>query len=221
MQVDLDRPRVVVHAAVSIDGSVTGFEPDVARYYTLAKTWSEDVTLAGADTILAQEETLAAAPRPGPAADGPLLAVVDSRRRVRAWDALRACGHWSDVVALRGDAPQPGTGAGVREVSTGGPTVDLVAALRLLRERFGAQLVRVDSGGTLIGALLQARLVDEVSLLVHPCIVGGQGATPWWGSADGPRRCERLAGESFQGGLDWLRYQLRYSVSSPSAAASM
>jgi 2,5-diamino-6-(ribosylamino)-4(3H)-pyrimidinone 5'-phosphate reductase len=202
----LDRPRVVVHAAVSVDGSTSGFRADVARYYALAATWPEDVTLAGADTILAQEQALATAPRPGPAADGPLLAVVDSRRRVRAWDALRACGHWSDVVALRGEPAQ--APAGIREIATGGRGVDLAVALRQLRERFGARLVRVDSGGTLIGALLRARAVDEVSLLVHPSVVGGH-ATPWWGPADTPPwRLERRAAEALGDGLVWLRYEV-------------
>ena len=39
----------------------------------------------GADTILAQERELVAALRPGPADSEPLLAVVDSGRRVREW----------------------------------------------------------------------------------------------------------------------------------------
>jgi 2,5-diamino-6-(ribosylamino)-4(3H)-pyrimidinone 5'-phosphate reductase len=76
------RPHVVVHVAVSLDGATTGFDPDVGRFYELARTWREDVTLVGADTILAQQEALAAVPRPGPAPDGPLLAVVDGRARV-------------------------------------------------------------------------------------------------------------------------------------------
>jgi riboflavin biosynthesis pyrimidine reductase len=100
------RPHVVVHVAVSLDGATTGFDPDVERFYELARMWREDVTLVGADTILAQEEALAAVPRPGPAADGPLLAVVDGRARVREWEALRDCGSWSGVLALRaGETP--------------------------------------------------------------------------------------------------------------------
>jgi 2,5-diamino-6-(ribosylamino)-4(3H)-pyrimidinone 5'-phosphate reductase len=94
-------PYVVVHVAVSLDGATTGFDADAGRFYELVPTWQEDVTLAGADTILAQQDALAVAPRPGPAADGPLLAVVDGRRRVQQWEALRDCGHWSDVIALR------------------------------------------------------------------------------------------------------------------------
>ncbi|WP_241962261.1 hypothetical protein [Rhodococcus opacus] len=56
------------------------------------------MTLVGADTILAQEQALAAAPRPGPLEGGPLLAVVDSRGRVDdwVWEALRDVAHWSE-----------------------------------------------------------------------------------------------------------------------------
>ena len=200
-----ERPHVVVHVAVSVDGAIDGFEPDVGRYYELAASWNEDVTLAGADTILAQEPALAGAPRPGPAADGPLLAVVDARRRVSEWEALRECGHWSDVLALRGAEGPEGP---VRELATGGDRVDLRAALGALGEREEAGVVRVDSGGALNGALLEAGLVDELSLLVHPCLAGEAGTRRWHGDAAAPtRQLEPRAVEQLEGGLLWLRYR--------------
>jgi 2,5-diamino-6-(ribosylamino)-4(3H)-pyrimidinone 5'-phosphate reductase len=171
-------PHVVAHVAVSLEGATTGFEPDVGLFYELAGTWREDVTLAGADTILAQEELLASAPVPGPAPDGPLLAVVDGRGRVSCWEELRAAGHWSDVLALHAEATAPRPAArSVRELVAGAEKVDLDAVLETLGDREGAQIVRVDSGGTLIGALLEADLLDEVSLLVHPCLAGLRGKT--------------------------------------------
>jgi 2,5-diamino-6-(ribosylamino)-4(3H)-pyrimidinone 5'-phosphate reductase len=194
------RPRVVVHTAISLNGATTGFEPDVARFYALAQTWHEDVTLVGADTILAQEQALATAPRPGPAAGGPLLAVVDSRARVREWDALRDCGHWSGVVALRAGAT---VDPPVREITAGEHRVDLAAALATLHDE-GAEVVRVDSGGELTGALLRRDLVDELSLLVHPCLAAGRR---WHGSEPAPRRrLELAASEPLDDGLVWLRY---------------
>jgi 2,5-diamino-6-(ribosylamino)-4(3H)-pyrimidinone 5'-phosphate reductase len=172
--------RVVVHVAVSLDGASGGFEADAGTYYELARTFEEDVTLTGADTILAQEAALAEAPRPGPTLGAPLLAVVDSRGRVSAWEALRDCGHWSGVVALRSRS-------------------SLVADL----EALGGEVVRVDSGGTLNGALLRAGAVDEVSLLVHPVVVG-EGRR-WWGDA-APAGLSLLAASSVGPGLAWLRY---------------
>jgi 2,5-diamino-6-(ribosylamino)-4(3H)-pyrimidinone 5'-phosphate reductase len=202
-------PHVVVHVAVSLDGATTGFDPDVGRFYELARTWREDVTLVGADTILAQEEALAAVPRPGPATDGPLLAVVDGGARVSQWDALRDCGSWSGVLALRAGETPVDAVSPARQLVTGTDRVDLRAALGALAEREGAGLVRVDSGGSLIGALLRDGLVDEVSLLVHPCIAGAAGERAWHGGAAvRALDLERIAAEPLVGGLTWLRYRV-------------
>jgi 2,5-diamino-6-(ribosylamino)-4(3H)-pyrimidinone 5'-phosphate reductase len=203
------RPYVVAHVAVSVEGATTGFEPDLGRFYQLAGTWQEDLTLAGSDTILAQEPALATATGPGPAENGPLLAVVDGRGRVREWEALRNAGHWSDVLALHAAAtpPRP-VGRAVAEVVSGGDRVDLAAALAAFTER-GIRTVRVDSGGALIGALLGAGLLDEISLLMHPRLAGPGGGRRWYGAAMPPAgSLELIASETFDGGLVWLRYRL-------------
>ncbi|GAA1597636.1 RibD family protein [Kribbella sancticallisti] len=195
---------MVAHLAVSIDGATTGFEADQARFYAMATLWQEDVTLVGADTILAQESAVRTADRPGPRAAGPLLAVVDSRHRVHNLEDLRDLGYWSDVIGLYSDqtparAPDSTTG----ELVAGYEQVDLAEALELLHRR-GAQVVRVDSGGTLVGVLLSLGLIDELSLLVHPVVVG---AGPRWHGAFDGRFDLRLANtEVFEGGIVWLRY---------------
>jgi 2,5-diamino-6-(ribosylamino)-4(3H)-pyrimidinone 5'-phosphate reductase len=173
---------VVIHVAVSLDGATTGFAPDVGTFYSLARTWEEDVTLCGADTILAQD--LSAAPQPGPNPDGPLLAVVDSRGRIDAAgvEKLRNAGHWSDARVLRDARDRLG------------PALD----------ELGARVVRVDSGGALNGALLRAGLVDEISLLVHPLLVGD---APRWHGGAGSASFELLASSALDGGLAWLRYR--------------
>ena len=208
-----EQPHVVVHAAVSVDGATGGFEPDVERFYELAREFDEDITLTGADTILAQSRTLATAPRPGPTADGPLLAVVDGRRRVSQWDALRECGHWSDVVALRAAAhPRVSPTEPVRELVAGVWQVDLSVALADLTSEHAAQVVRVDSGGSLTGVLLGAGLVDEVSLLVHPRLVGDRSQRRWHGPRPLRRtRLKPLAVETLDRGLVWMRYRLESS----------
>jgi len=201
------RPRVVGHAAVSIDGVTTGFAPDQRRFYELARRWAEDVTLVGADTILAQEPTLADAPHPGPAPGAPLLAVVDGRARVREWAALRSLGHWSEVLALHAaSTPSRPPGRGVRELVTGTSRVDLPAVLDHLAAEYGAGLVRVDSGGALLGALLTAELVDELSLLVHPLLVGGTHR--WWGDAAvRPTNWRLVQARDVGDGIAWLHYR--------------
>jgi 2,5-diamino-6-(ribosylamino)-4(3H)-pyrimidinone 5'-phosphate reductase len=204
----MTRPYMVVHAAVSLDGATTGFRPEVGRFYALARIWHEDVTLAGADTILAQEKALGAASRPGPAADAPLLAVVDGRGRVTQWEALRDCGHWRGVVALHAETtPRLPDGSAADTFVAGTERVDLTEALGMLLDREGARMVRVDSGGTLTGALLRAGLVNEVSLLVHPCLAG-PGNRRWHGPDPPSIPLQPLAGERLDDGLVWLRYRV-------------
>lgn len=198
---------MVLHVAVSVDGSTAGFEADVGRFYELAATWHEDVTLAGADTILAQESALAASELPGPAVDGPTLAVVDGRGRVSAWESLRSAGYWSRVVAVHAAATPPRR-HGVPEIVTGSDRVDLAAMLSELRDRYGARVVRVDSGGALNGALLDAGLVDEVSLLVHPALAAHTDRRPWHGGGPSVGRALSLvAAQSLPEGLVWLRHR--------------
>lgn len=206
------RPFVVAHVAVSLDGATVGFPTDIARFYELISTWHEDVTLTGADTVLAQEAALRDGDHPGPARDGPLLAVVDSRARVREWEALRTAGYWSDVVAL-GAEGTPERDDSVDEIVGGVDRVDLAAALVTLARR-GARVVRVDSGGALIGALLHDELVDEVSLLVHPSLTGHPERV-WHGGATVDSVQLRLTHvEAFED-LVWLRYRLTDVVPPP------
>jgi len=49
-------PRVILHNAVSVDGRIDWFTPDVGQFYELASRWKEDATLAGSNTIFNQEE---------------------------------------------------------------------------------------------------------------------------------------------------------------------
>jgi 2,5-diamino-6-(ribosylamino)-4(3H)-pyrimidinone 5'-phosphate reductase len=210
------RPYVVVHSAVSLDGATTGFDIDLQRYYSYAGTFREDVTLTGADTILAQEEQLASAAMPGPATTGPLLAVVDSRSRVTSWSALRNSGFWRDVVVLRSAASPLSTGDRVRSLVQGLDRVDLAGGLEELYEHDSARLVRVDSGGALVGALLNQALVDEISLLVHPRL--SNASHRWYGRVPPPLATLRLmANESVGDGIVWLRYR----VEQPAAAGRL
>jgi 2,5-diamino-6-(ribosylamino)-4(3H)-pyrimidinone 5'-phosphate reductase len=201
------RPRVVVHVAVSLDGATSGFSADVGAFYGLAATWHEDAALTGADTVLAQEDALREAPHPGPSPTGPILAVVDSRARVRHWQALRNAGYWSDVIALRAQTTPQHPDSGVLEITTGSTRVDLATALRQLFDR-GAAVVRVDSGGALTGALLSANLVDEVSLLVHPCLSDRTGGA-WYGAASAATATQfELIASNPVDQLVWLRYRV-------------
>lgn len=217
------RPYVVLHNAVSVDGRLDRFMADIGRFYRLASSWHEDVTLAGSNTIVAGDPGTAEYPDNGQVVaeggpEAPLLAVVDSGGRVRDWRPLLASGHWRGGLALLSERTPADhierlARQGVESLVLGADQVDLDAALAALSQR-GAKTVRVDSGGGLNGALLRAGLVDEVSLVIEPCLVGGTSASSMFRAPDLDQsgcplpleivRCERLAD-----GAVWLVYRVQ------------
>ena len=86
--------------------------------------------------------------------------------------------------------------------------MDLRAALAAMAAEFGVQRVLVDSGPILTSVLLDAGLVDEVSLLVHPVVVGaGHGRI--FGNASRHAHLEAGERSDLPGGLVHLRYSVR------------
>ena len=210
------RPHVVTHALVSADGRLEGFTADIGRYYELAARLPHDAILAGSGTMVAaaQAEGVDLAgddePSGGPAdAALPLLVVVDSRGRLTRFDWLRAAGLWRDVMVVgsrRTPAPHCRrlAAAGVELMVHGDDRVDLRAALHALAGDHGVRAVRVDAGPGLNSALLAAGLVDEVSLLVAPYLVGhGRSLVD---RPDGAQRLTLTAAQPQADGYVWLRY---------------
>jgi 2,5-diamino-6-(ribosylamino)-4(3H)-pyrimidinone 5'-phosphate reductase len=216
-------PHVVLHVEASLDGRIDHIHPDVGRFYGLAARFHEDAILTGADTLLEGAELPAQddAEPPTPQAiggDGPLFVVTDSRCRFDRWNWLRKQPYWRDAVALVAQAsPAEGlerlAGRGVPTIVCGERRVDLRAALEALVALYDVRTVRVDSGGALSGTLVRAGLVDEVSVLLEPVLVGGvaprtflRGPDP---SAPGDvAQLRLLSVEQFADGLVWLRYDV-------------
>ena len=97
----------------------------------------------------------------------------------------------------------------VETIVAGAEQVDLRAALEELNARHGVELVRVDSGGTLNGALLRAGLVSEVSVLINPCLVGGATAGSIFQAPAGDVISLKLVHlEQMADDAVWLRYEV-------------
>ncbi len=134
------------------------------------------------------------------------------------WHHLRNSGIWRDFVALVSTSTpreyldylkerQIGT------IVAGDDHVDMRSALTELNQRYGVRIMRMDSGGTLNGVMLRAGLVDEVSVLVHPCLVGGTKPASIFSAvdlegADGIIKARLLKSEELKDGIMWLRYEI-------------
>jgi 2,5-diamino-6-(ribosylamino)-4(3H)-pyrimidinone 5'-phosphate reductase len=144
--------------------------------------------------------------------------VVDSRGRFLYWQRIRREPYWRDAVALCSHStPQTYLDylqkSHIEYILAGDDRVDLRGALEELSARYQVQIVRVDSGGILNGVLLRAGLVDEVSVLVDPCLVGGTTprsifVAPDLTSAEGVIPLRLIHVENVKGDTVWLRYEV-------------
>ena len=222
-------PYVILHNAISVDGRIDGFTPDIELYYELASQWQEDATLAGCDTLLkacSQEEECgeteeAYEPTETEADTGDtraLLVVPDSRGRMQNWSFWRKQPYWKDIVALCSrSTPKSYLGEleeeNIDHIVAGDEHVDMRAALEQLNSRYDVKVIRVDSGGTLNGILLRAGLVSEVSILIHPNLVGGMKPNSIFQAPDIESSEEvidlKLTGvEKLKNDILWLRYEI-------------
>jgi 2,5-diamino-6-(ribosylamino)-4(3H)-pyrimidinone 5'-phosphate reductase len=218
-------PKVILHMGLSVDGRDDWGAVSGSPYYELVARFQANVDLSGSKTIATAflpenpQEAFADiydlwANMPA----RPKLAVVDSKGRIDNYHLIKKQPWWEDVIALC-SATTPKDHLkyleeqGVEYILAGEEQVDLAAALQTLHERYGVKVVRVDSGGILNGVLLRAGLVDEVSVVISPELVGGTSArslfvAPDLTSSEGviPLRLTHV--EEFKGGFVWLRYEV-------------
>lgn len=218
-------PRVIIHNTVSLDGRMDWITPDLEIYYELAMRWNEDATLVGCDTLLNPPEEIPPEtekafeqPKVVPGDTRPLLVVPDSRGRFRGWHFMKIQPYWRGMVALCSKSTSKEyleylEKRYVEYLIIGKDRVNLRAALEELNARYRIEVVRVDSGGTLNGILLREGLVNEVSVLINPSLVGGTTPrnlfrAPDLTSKEGVIQLKLIHLEKMKNDMVWLRYEV-------------
>ncbi|MDN7024562.1 5-amino-6-(5-phosphoribosylamino)uracil reductase [Methanoculleus sp. FWC-SCC1] len=185
-------PEVIIHNSVSLDYAVTGFAIDLGQHYGALLAFAPDATLVGSATAksgierfldITEPETAADRHRPAVRADDPrpIGVFVDSRGVLNGLlHFYRNLEHIKDVVVLVSETTPEDYLDYLREreypfIRCGAERVDLPAALRELRERFGVSRVVSDSGSDLNNVLIRDGIADTISLIVHPVVAGDQG----------------------------------------------
>jgi 2,5-diamino-6-(ribosylamino)-4(3H)-pyrimidinone 5'-phosphate reductase len=169
-------PKVILHIGCSLDGRIDWLKPDNFLYYRIIQDWQVDAMISGSNTMLAAE--MSSEPNIQKL-DDQYLVVVDSQGKIDNWADIKRQAYWNDTpIALCSErTPQEYlvmlAENGVHALIHGAEKVDLRAALQELQARFAINVLRVDSGGGLAGALLSQGLVDEVSVIISPQLTGG------------------------------------------------
>ena len=215
------RPVTIVHNSVSLDGSVVGFEVDMVTHYRTAGRFKAQAHLVGSGTAIAgikqysgklRRETAADRRRPKKN-DLPPWVVVDSKARLYGkLHAFRGSGFGDDPIVLVSEKTpryfiEYLVSREYRYHIVGHRQVNLTSALQLLAQCYGVKRLLVDAGPGLVGALLKEKLVDQISLLIVPQIVG-QAPLRMFDGVERNIGLQLLKQELIGRGLLWCLYQV-------------
>ncbi len=219
----MERMKIVLHIQTSLDARATGFDIDMGTYYQLAETFEPDGIISGADTFLAapmSEEVpdwSYEVAKNFPSCSRSVIAIVDSKGRVRNWSAIKKQPFWKTPVALCSRSTpkeylQYLKGEGIDTIIAGKERVDLKKALKELQAKFGLYTLRIDSGGTLSAILLKEGLIDEISVILSPCTVGNPNSAhfinPTVSELPEPCQLKLRHLQELKNGLVWLKYDV-------------
>ena len=185
-------PRVIMHNQISLDGSLLDFEMNLELHYQIAGRYNAGLHLIGSRTVkhgfeLFQEEKVPEEtedflkPEMQPHDTRPYWAIVDSQGSLMSQlHLLRKSGYCKDVIVLISEkTPREYltylTKRHYDVIKAGKDHVDYQKALAMLAERYHIQTILTDTGETLNSILLEKGLIDEISLLICPELVGKGG----------------------------------------------
>ena len=224
------RPRVICHMTVSVDGRIVtrGWPqtPEESRQYELLhESYEADAWMSGRVTMESFAKHVRSADDvareyAGPAREDHVSGkhesfafAVDPSGRL-AWESNDISGD--HVVAILSERVSNEYLAflrsrGVSYILAGAREIDLPLALDKIGARFGVRRLMLEGGGRINGGMLEAGLIDEVSVLIAPVADGRAGMPSLFDAGDdrmAPRRLALEAVDRRGGEMLWLRYRV-------------
>ncbi len=182
-------PKVILHNSISIDGSLTGFEPNMGLHYRLAGSFNPDIHLIGSNTIRQGIELYGEGmppeeendfKKPDRKNDLPYWVIIDTKGILQGM--LHTCRRFEfckDVIIVVSETTSQSYLDHLKEREynwhiAGKEHADLKKVLKILSDTYKAKTVLTDTGRILGNLLINQDLVDVISLLIHPVIVGNE-----------------------------------------------
>lgn len=172
---------------MSLDGSIVDFIPNMELHYQIAANYHPEAHLIGSNTVKVGIELYSEGVPPEEAEDFekpkraeslPYWVIPDTKGALKG--LLHTCRRFElckDVIVLVSEETPKEYIEHLKERNysyhvVGKKHVDLERALEILASEYGVKLVLADTGMILGNLLLNQGLASEISLLIHPIIVG-------------------------------------------------
>jgi len=215
-------PKIVIHNSISLDGSLTNFQPNMDLHYKIAGNYEAEAHLIGSNTAkigvtlygngIPQEEKkdYVKAKRDK---NLPYWVIIDTKGALRG--ILHICRRFEfsrDIIILLSEETPNEYIEYLRERNydhhiVGKSHVNLREALKILSTQYGVKTVLTDTGRILGNLLLNQGLVSEISLLIHPLIVG-KDAYPILSDVKNTLNLTLQKKETLDKGYVWLVYKV-------------
>lgn len=218
-------PKVIMHDSITLDGAYTGFSfsPELmAIHYQIAATFGDKVRLFGSNTALHSielfggftDETATDFKRPEGREHLSYWAIPDSKGILEGkLHFFRRSEYCRDVVVLVTESTPRSYLSYLDDRNfeyhvLGKSRVDLKSAISWLHQTYNTPVITVDSGRSLTNALLNENLIDEVSVILVPMVLGGKSETLFSETAK-PIQLELVTNKTFPDGYIWNLYKVR------------
>ena len=183
----MKKTKVILHSSISLNGSILGFDVDMEKHYEIVGSYKADIHLIGSNTVKAgikmfcpqipkEEKTDFIKPKRN--RDLPLWVIPDTKGKLKGLHHVyRRFELCRDIVVLVSQKTPKNYLNYLEDRNydyhiIGNNNINYKHALKFLAKQYHAKTILTDTGKILNCILINNGLVDEISLLMHPVIVG-------------------------------------------------
>ena len=213
-------PNIIIHNSISLDGSLINFDVNMELHYQIAGNYKPDAHLIGSNTIKFGIELYGSSSpeekidfdKPERDEKLPYWIIIDTKGTLQGQlHEVRRFELCKDVVLLLSEETPEIYINYLKERDydfhiVGKEYINLKKSLKLLVKNYNIKILLTDCGRILGNLLLNQGFVDEISLLIHPVIVGDKSYNIF-NNIDKKIKLKLLKNEILDKGYIWLTFK--------------
>jgi 2,5-diamino-6-(ribosylamino)-4(3H)-pyrimidinone 5'-phosphate reductase len=213
--------NIILHNSISLDGSITNFEVNMNLHYQIAGEYKPDAHLIGSNTIqtgiklygssiLEEKNDFIKPKREG---DLPYWVIIDTRGKlINQLHEIRRFDFCKDVIILisketKNDYIKYLKFRNYDYHVVGDVKVDIKKSFKILYDKYKIKNILTDTGKILGNKLINLGYVNEISLLIHPVLVGKKGYNIF-SDIDNSIQLKMDKKKIFKNGYIWITYKI-------------